>query len=606
LTESGLSLPQATFADVVSAFGAEARAKLDNPAISGAPEDQLRAPLERLFQKLATLDALAPGGLSLVGETTLSHLQTRPDYAVSVSNALVGFIEVKAPGKGCDPRKFSDPHDKAQWGKLKSLPNLVYTDGNGFSLWRNGELAGKIVSFEGDIETSGAKLKAPESLRALMADFLGWAPQPPTSAKALAQTSARLCRLLRDEVLEEMAAGHGSLQHLKEDWRKLLFPEASDAQFADGYAQAVTFGLLMARAFEIPLKDGVELAAIKLKKTNTLIGTALNVLTEDEANQQSLKTSLGTLTRVLNEVNWAALSKDKPEAWLYFYEHFLEVYDNRLRKLTGSYYTPPEVVSAMVNLVDQALRGPLFGRAAGIASSDVTLADPAVGTGTFLLGALKRIAANVEADQGAGAVGPAIAAAAKRLFGFEIQFGPFAVAQLRLLAEMRALTKGAKKAPPPELNLYITDTLGNPFVEEEQLPQIVEAIAKSRREANRVKRDQPITVVIGNPPYKEKAQGRGGWIENGAGGKLHAPLDRWKAPADWGVGAHGKHLKNLYVYFWRWATLKVFGAAASPRLVSRIRTRKASSASSPSPAFSTVRVSRGCATICAGPARTFL
>ncbi|MFY9972011.1 MAG: DNA methyltransferase, partial [Roseiarcus sp.] len=332
-------MAKTTFAGVISAFGAEARAKLDNPAISGAPEDQLRAPLEGLFHGLAALDDLAPGSLSLVGETTLSYLQTRPDYAVSVSNALVGFIEVKAPGKGCDPRKFSDPHDKAQWGKLKSLPNLVYTDGNGFSLWRDGELAGKIVPLEGDIETSGAKLKAPETLRALVADFLSWAPQPPTSARALAQTSARFCRLLRDEVLEEMAAGHGSLQHLKDDWRKLLFPDATNEQFADGYAQAVTFGLLMARAFEISLKDGVELAAIKLKRTNTLIGTALNVLTEDEANQQSLKTSLGTLTRVLNEVNWSTLSKDKPEAWLYFYENFLEVYDNRLRKLTGSYYT---------------------------------------------------------------------------------------------------------------------------------------------------------------------------------------------------------------------------------------------------------------------------
>jgi hypothetical protein len=519
-------LQKATLAAIVSAFGAEAKAKLYNPAITGAPEDQLRAPLETLFHGLAALDDFAPGGLSLVGETTLSHLQTRPDYAVVVNKALVGFIEVKAPGKGCDPRKFVDPHDKGQWSKLKSLPNLVYTDGNGFSLWRDGELAAKIVLFEGDIESAGAKLKAPDTLRALVADFLSWAPQPPTSAKALAQTSARLCRLLRDEVLEEMAAGHGSLQHLKEDWRKLLFPEASDAQFADGYAQAVTFGLLMARAFDISLKDGVELAAVRLRKTNTLIGTALNLLTQDEANQQSLKTSLGTLTRVLNEVNWSTLSKDKPEAWLYFYQDFLEVYDNRLRKLTGSYYTPPEVVEAMVNLVDQALRGPLFERSAGLASSDVTLADPAVGTGTFLLGALRKIAANVEKDQSAGSVPAAIAAAAKRLFGFELQFGPFAVAQLRLLAELRSLTKTAAKLAPPELNLYITDTLGNPFVEEEQLWQIVEAIAKSRREANRVKREQKITVVIGNPPYKEKAQGRGGWIENGAGGKLHAPLDR--------------------------------------------------------------------------------
>jgi hypothetical protein len=71
------------FADIVSAFGAEARSKLDSPAITGAAEDQLRAPLQRLFHGLAALDELAPGSLSLVGETTLSHLQTRPDHARS-------------------------------------------------------------------------------------------------------------------------------------------------------------------------------------------------------------------------------------------------------------------------------------------------------------------------------------------------------------------------------------------------------------------------------------------------------------------------------------------------------------------------------------------
>ena len=151
----------------------------------------------------------------------------------------------------------------------------------------------------------------------------------------------------------------------------------------------------------------------------------------------------------------------------------------------------------------------------------------------------------------------AIEAAAKRIIGFEIQFGPFAVAQLRLIAELQALMN----APPlPELRLFITDTLGNPFIEEEWLPQVYEPVAKSRRDANEVKKTQPITVVIGNPPYKEKAEGRGGWIEKGSGGKLVAPLDRWKPPIEWGVGAHVKHLKNLYVYFWRWATWKVFGS----------------------------------------------
>jgi predicted helicase len=353
----------------------------------------------------------------------------------------------------------------------------------------------------------------------------------------------------------------GHCANLHKDWRALLFPNAGDEQFADGYAQAVTFGLLMARAQDIPLNEGVELAAVKLKKSNTLIGTALNLLTQSEDNQKTLATSLNIMSRVLNEVNWSAISKDKPEAWLYFYEDFLAVYDNTLRKRTGSYYTPPEVVNAMVRLVDEALKGPLFERAAGLASPDVTIADPAVGTGTFLLGVLRKIAENAAELGGAGTAKGAIRAAAKRLFGFELQFGPFAVAQLRLQAEMRELL-GVNKpdADVPDVNLYITDTLGNPFVEEEQLPQIVEAVAKSRREANRVKRGQPTTVVIGNPPYKEKAEGMGGWIEKGSGGRHEAPLDLWRPPAEWKMGTHVKHLKNLYVYFWRWATLKVFGS----------------------------------------------
>ena len=397
-----------TVAVATAKFGANARSKLTNPAIGGSPEDQLRAPLEALIKDLAETAGLPADATSLVGETALAHLKIRPDYAVSVHNALVGFIEVKAPGKGCDPRKFADPHDKAQWTKLKSLPNLLYTDGNGFSLWRNGELAGKIVLFEGDIGTAGDKLGAPATLLPLITDFLTWLPEPPPNAKRLAEVSARLCRLLRDEVLEQMEHGNTRLILLADDWRLLLFPSASNEQFADGYAQAVTFGLLIARALDIPLKGGIDLAALRLKKSNSLIGTALNLLTENAENQEVLKTSLGTLARVLDEVNWHTISKDNADAWLYFYEDFLEVYDNRLRKLTGSYYTPPEVVSAMVRLVDDALRGPLFERAAGLASPDVTIADPAAGTGTFLLGILRKIAANVSEDQGPGAARSAL------------------------------------------------------------------------------------------------------------------------------------------------------------------------------------------------------
>lgn len=549
-----------TLNEAVAAFGKSTTAKLSNIAISGAPEDQLRGPLEVLLAELALIVGHAPGTVAIVGETSLAEDRTRPDYAVTVRNALVGFIEVKAPGKGANPKAFRDKHDKTQWERLKSLPNLIYTDGNNFSLWRDGVRVGDIIRLEGDVEGSGESLAAPTGLVTLISDFLGWQPVPPKNPKRLAEISARLCRLLREEVGEQLRKGNASLTNLAQDWRKLLFPEANDESFADGYAQAVTFGLLIARARDIPLGGGIDQAANALRKSNSLIGTALRLLTDDVENLKALETSLGTMARVFDAVNWPTLSKGDPDAWLYFYEHFLEVYDNTLRKRTGSYYTPPEVVNAMVRLVDEALRGPLFKRLEGLAARDVTIADPAVGTGTFLLGVLRKIAQTVGDDLGPGSVPGALEDAAERLIGFELQFGPFAVAQLRLLAEYAELMEDAgAKGDPPNLKLFITDTLGNPFVEEEYIPAIMQPVAQSRRAANKIKKTEKITVVIGNPPYKEKAEGRGGWIEGGSAGR-QAPMERWRPPADWRVGAHAKHLKNLYVYFWRWATLKVFGA----------------------------------------------
>lgn len=546
-------------AEVVSDYGADTKAKLSSPAVIGAPEDQLRNPLENFIRELAEIAGHMPGSVSLVGETTIASLSTRPDFAVTRAKALIGHIEVKAPGKGADPRKFSDKHDKAQWSKLKSLPNILYTDGNAFSLWRSGELTGKVVCLDGDVETSGKTLKAPTELLPLFSDFLAWNPTPPRSAKELASVSARLCRLLRDEVEEELAEGSTALRTLASEWRDLLFPEATDKQFADGYAQAVTFGLLMAKSRDIDLSMGLGTVALKLIGENSLIGSALRLLTDDAATQKALETSLNTLVRVLDVVHWPTLAKGAPDAWLYFYEDFLAVYDNTLRKSTGSYYTPPEVVETMIRLVDEALRNPaLFGRTMGLADDNVSIADPAVGTGTYLLGVLRQIAKTVEDDMGAGAVPGAIDNALKRLIGFELQFGPFAVAQLRLIAEILELT-GTKDTSLPVPRLFITDTLGDPYEAMTKFSSMLAPIGKSREDANKIKREEEITVVLGNPPYRHKAGGAGGWIEHGTVG-LSAPLDHWVAPPEWKLGAHAKHLKNLYIYFWRWATWKVFGS----------------------------------------------
>jgi hypothetical protein len=202
--------------EAISRFGATLKPKLSGIGATGSPEDQLGGPLDVLVQDIVRVLGWV-ADVVLVGESSVQHLKTRPDFAVTKQNLLVGFIEVKAPGKGADPRRFGDQHDKEQWQKLKLLPNLVYTDGNSFSLWQDGELQGEIVRLEGSVESAGAALRAPASLLRLFRDFLGWTPIPPRSAPQLAEISARLCRLLRDEVIEQMEVGSPALTSLATD-----------------------------------------------------------------------------------------------------------------------------------------------------------------------------------------------------------------------------------------------------------------------------------------------------------------------------------------------------------------------------------------------------
>src|SRR4029077_14052369 len=101
----------------------------------------------------------------------------------------------------------------------------------------------------------------------------------------------------------------------------------------------------------------------------------------------------------------------------------------------------------------------------------------------------------------------------------------------RVLAELAELV-GA--VPQDSVRMYVTDTLGNPYDDARWIPEMFAPIAKSRKEANKIKREEPITVVVGNPPYKEKARGRGGWVERDEAGKP-APLADWMPPREWGV-----------------------------------------------------------------------
>jgi hypothetical protein len=394
----------------------------------------------------------------------------------------------------------------------------------------------------------------------VVADFFLWKPDPPLTIPQLVDSAAKLCRLLRGEVtetLERERAGEEPspvFTGLADDWRTLLFPGLSDGEFADAYAQTVTFALLLARVDGIAFDDRpLSEIARQLGKKHSLMGKALSVLTEETVEGRSVV--IATMLRVFGVIDWEPLSRGREDTYLHLYEHFLGVYDQSLRKQSGSYYTPNEVVTTMVRLVEEILHTRM-GIGRGFAADDVVVVDPAMGTGTFLLSIIDAVARTVAEEEGNGAVPPQVRSLFSRLVGFEKQAGPFAVAELRVHQAVKA--KHQTEVPEEEVKFFVADTLDNPYIEQTHLGLTYEPIARSRREANKIKRDTPVLVVIGNPPYRERARGLGGWVEQGDSNSGAArPIDAFRAA---GNGRYEYVLSNLSVYFWRWATWKVFDA----------------------------------------------
>lgn len=551
-------VPALWLADAVATFGDRCKSKLAGP---GEAEAAIRAPIEQLLSHVGAHLSLSVVPHDEVRDTDRG---VRPDYAISVKGAITGYVEVKKPGASIDPDSLTG-HNLRQWQRQRDLPNLIYTNGTEWRLYRDSQPVGEPVHLTGGtLYTAGSKLAAPEAFEQILTDFLRWQPAPITSVAALVRAVAPLTRLLRGEVEDQLVSERRALAAggrewdqpflgLARDWRTLLFPTADDETFADGYAQAVTFALLLARTegIQIGQRSLHEIGA-KLGDEHSLMGRALQLLTDDVA--EDFKVILDLLVRVVSAVDWGRVRKGRRDTYLHLYEHFLDEYDSELRQSSGSYYTPREVVDEMVRLVEECLATRLDKPKAFLDPSVVTV-DPAMGTGTFLHTILERIVDRVTVTDGPGAVAGELTKAADRLNGFELQMGPFAVAELRASDLLKA-----HKADPPAggLHFYVTDTLDDPTSEETQIASGLQLIAESRRRANTVKAQTNVTVVIGNPPYDDRAQGRGGWVEHGsaADGK-----DAVGILADWhdpDTSRHFHNLKNLYVYFWRWATWKVW------------------------------------------------
>ena len=542
-------------------------------ASKAQPEDQLKHPIVQLMQELGEVI-----GIEIVAttEAAMAELNGRPDIAIVVGGAVTGHMELKAPGKGARPAKFKGA-DARQWKKFKNHPNLVYTDGNAWALYRTGERRGKVVTLAGDATSEGSSAISQDNIRdleSLLRDFTSWEPIVPNSPRALAELLAPLCRLLRDDALAALEESDSAMHALADDWRHFLFADADDRQFADAYAQTVTYALLLARV------EGEENlatnAASRLDARHGLLAQVLRILAQREARDE-VAVPVDLLERTIGAVDPEMMAGGEDnDPWLYFYEDFLAAYDPRLRNDRGVYYTPAQVVQAQVKLVTELLHEQ-FDKGLGIVDDGVVVLDPAVGTGTYLLAAIDEGLSGAVARFGPGEAAARATAAASNFYGFEILVGPYAVAHLRVA--QRILERGGT-LPADGAKVYLADTLESPFVpgQGKQTTLIHRRLSEENERARKVKAEERVLVCIGNPPYDrqeidpgdEGTERKGGWVRYGDRGE-DAILNDFIAPVkEAKAGGQLKNLYNDYVYFWRWAMWKVFEQSRGGGIVSFI------------------------------------
>jgi hypothetical protein len=321
----------------LESFAEQIKEKFDLPG-AVSPEDQLKAPISELISAAGKKLRIT---VTARTEAHVSEHSVRPDVAVYAGGLICGYIELKRPGVGANAPRLQGKHNKEQWEKLRNLPNLIYSDGREWALYRKGELVGSLVRFKKDPSEVGAEAIADNDAKAfesIIKDFLVWEPHIPHRPSELAAYLAPLTLFLRNEVQHTLREKESAVSLLAEEWRNFFFPEANDAQFADAYAQTVTYALLLARLSGAAKLSPADAAKI-LDEGNGLLARTLELLGQTAARDE-LRVGFELLQRSLEALDPVEFLRTKPDLWLYFYEDFLAAYDRKLRADYGVYYTP--------------------------------------------------------------------------------------------------------------------------------------------------------------------------------------------------------------------------------------------------------------------------
>lgn len=363
-----------------------------------------------------------------------------------------------------------------------------------------------------------------DRINALLEDFLNVAPAAIGRSEELAQHMAAKARLLRDAMARilEQENGTGPLHDLWQVYRQVLITDLSPADFADLQAQTTTYGLFAARCGHPAGAPFTRQSAV-FRTTTPFLQEIFNHIAVPGLDKR-MAWIVDDLACLLNQADMDAVLEDfrqrsqREDPVVHFYEDFLKAYDPKLKEIRGVYYTPEPVVSYIVRSVDKLLKHQ-FGLSSGLAEMPdpdekhrVFILDPAVGTGTFLREVIVHIRAALERQGLAGAWPEYVKQhLLPRLFGFELLMAPYAIAHLKLALELGDQRQGLQLADGQRLNLFLTNTLDGGH-QQVQGVLLAHAMAREAASADGIKREKPVMVVIGNPPYSGHSANKNTWI----------------------------------------------------------------------------------------------
>ena len=530
-------------ADAVATYVAEV-AMLAKTGVT--TEHSFRPALSRL------LSALLPD-LTPVNEAKRLECGA-PDFILIDKNKLpVMFVETKDLGDSdLDGKKRTG--NKEQFDRYKAaLDTIVFTDFLDYHFYKhNGQFVGEVKIAEWD----GSKVSPKSGNFAAFIDMMEEAacgdPLKIDSAKRLAELMAGKARMLQriaEAYLKPVAKAYDSaaagakpvptpLLDMMLGFRNVLMPDVGPEEFSDIFAQTLTYGMFAARLNDPSPETFSRYEAMgRIPNSNPFLKQLFQYVANNlEEELEWVVDDLADLFSVV-DVNKVMKGYGKStgasDPMVHFYEDFLREYDAGLRKDRGVWYTPIQVVRFIVSAVDWALKS-RFGLADGLADSSTTqieveeatthgkklahkvkktvhrvqVLDPATGTGTFLAETVRQIREKFDGNEG---LWPEYVASnlLPRLNGFELLMASYTMAHVKLDYALRA--SGVTPSGKDRFRVFLTDSLTDWHKE---LPGglFASALAAEQQGADEVKRDIPVMVVMGNPPYSGESQNKGDWI----------------------------------------------------------------------------------------------